>query len=98
MIYISVMEEWCLFDVFKVWMINRGFNFYILFWIMGWLVFFIFLIVDNFIMVLLMCVVVMKVGGENFKFVSLVCINIVIVVNVGGVFSFFGDIIIFMVW
>lgn len=49
-------------------------------------------------MVLLMCVVVMKVGGENFKFVSLVCINIVIVVNVGGVFSFFGDIIIFMVW
>lgn len=48
--------------------------------------------------VLLMGVVVIVVGVDSFKFVMLFFINIVIVVNVGGVFSLFGDIMILMVW
>lgn len=40
----------------------------------------------------------MKVGGENPKFVSLACINIVIAANAGGAFSPFGDITTLMVW
>lgn len=55
-------------------------------------------IADNLTTALLMCAVVMKVGGENPKFVSLACINIVIAANAGGAFSPFGDITTLMVW
>ncbi len=98
MTYISAMEERRLFDALKAWMINRGFNFHTLFWITGWLAFFISPIADNLTTALLMCAVVMKVGGENPKFVSLACINIVIAANAGGAFSPFGDITTLMVW
>lgn len=47
---------------------------------------------------LLLCVVVMKVVVNDNCFIVMLCINIVIVVNVGGVFSLFGDIIMLMVW
>ncbi|TQP56740.1 sodium:proton antiporter [Vibrio cholerae] len=98
MTYISAMEERRLFDALKAWMINRGFNFHTLFWITGWLAFFISPIADNLTTALLMCAVVLKVGGENPKFVSLACINIVIAANAGGAFSPFGDITTLMVW
>lgn len=67
MTYISAMEERRLFDALKAWMINRGFNFHTLFWITGWLAFFISPIADNLTTALLMCAVVMKVGGENLN-------------------------------
>lgn len=45
-----------------------------------------------------MCAVVMAVGGNNVRFVSLACINIVVAANAGGAFSPFGDITTLMVW
>lgn len=47
---------------------------------------------------MLMCAVVMKVGGDNKKFIALACINIVVAANAGGAFSPFGDITTLMVW
>ncbi|MCF7982203.1 MAG: sodium:proton antiporter NhaD, partial [Pseudomonadales bacterium] len=41
---------------------------------------------------------VLAVGGDNRKFVSLACINIVVGANAGGAFSPFGDITTLMVW
>ncbi|EEX64449.1 sodium:proton antiporter NhaD [Vibrio metoecus] len=98
MTYISAMEERRLFDALKAWMINKGFNFHTLFWITGWLAFFISPIADNLTTALLMCAVVLKVGGDNQRFVSLACINIVVAANAGGAFSPFGDITTLMVW
>jgi Na+/H+ antiporter NhaD/arsenite permease-like protein len=42
--------------------------------------------------------VVLAVGGDNSRFVTLACINIVVGANAGGAFSPFGDITTLMVW
>jgi Na+/H+ antiporter NhaD/arsenite permease-like protein len=47
---------------------------------------------------LLMCAVVVKVAGEDSRFINLCCVNIVIAANAGGAFSPFGDITTLMVW
>jgi Na+/H+ antiporter NhaD/arsenite permease-like protein len=41
---------------------------------------------------------VLSVGGNNSRFVTLACINIVVGANAGGAFSPFGDITTLMVW
>ncbi|MFA0086517.1 sodium:proton antiporter NhaD [Vibrio sp. 10N.261.51.F12] len=98
MTYISAMEERRLFDALQSWMVGKGFNFRTLFWLTGILSFFISPIADNLTTALLMCAVVLKVGGSNLKFVNIACINIVIAANAGGAFSPFGDITTLMVW
>jgi NhaD family Na+/H+ antiporter len=98
MTYISAMEERRLFDVLKAWMLSKGFDFRTLFWLTGILSFFISPIADNLTTALLMCAVVLKVGGNNIKFINLACINIVVAANAGGAFSPFGDITTLMVW
>jgi Na+/H+ antiporter NhaD/arsenite permease-like protein len=45
-----------------------------------------------------MCAVLMAVGKDNTRFVSLGCINTVVAANAGGAFSPFGDITTLMVW
>lgn len=98
MTYISAMEERRLFDALQAWMTSKGFTFLSLFWLTGWLAFFISPIADNLTTALLMCAVVMKVGGKNTQFINLACINIVVAANAGGAFSPFGDITTLMVW
>nr|WP_223159364.1 MULTISPECIES: sodium:proton antiporter NhaD [Vibrio] len=98
MTYISAMEERRLFDALKAWMVSKGFNYRTLFWITGLLSFFISPIADNLTTALLMCAVVLKVGGNHRQFVNIACINIVVAANAGGAFSPFGDITTLMVW
>jgi len=98
MTYISAMEERRIFDCLRAWMVGKGFNLRSLFWITGILSFFISPIADNLTTALLMCAVVLKVGGNNAKFINLACINIVVAANAGGAFSPFGDITTLMVW
>ncbi|MDV7104873.1 sodium:proton antiporter NhaD [Vibrio sp. TH_r3] len=98
MTYISAMEERRIFDVLRSWMLSKGFNLRTLFWLTGVLAFFISPIADNLTTALLMCAVIMKVGGNNTKFINIACINIVIAANAGGAFSPFGDITTLMVW
>ncbi len=98
MTYINAMEERRLFDALQAWMVGKGFGFKKLFWLTGFLAFIISPIADNLTTALLMCAVVMKVSGDNAKFVNLACINIVIAANAGGAFSPFGDITTLMVW
>lgn len=98
MTYINAMEERRLFDCLRAWMIGKGYNFRALFWLTGILAFFISPIADNLTTALLMCAIVLKVGGNNDKFINLACINIVIAANAGGAFSPFGDITTLMVW
>ncbi|EGU34324.1 Na+/H+ antiporter NhaD type [Vibrio sp. N418] len=98
MTYINAMEERKLFDALQAWMVGKGFDFRTLFWLTGILAFFISPIADNLTTALLMCAVVMKVGGDNTRFINLACINIVVAANAGGAFSPFGDITTLMVW
>ncbi|MGY2574589.1 sodium:proton antiporter NhaD [Vibrio sp. C8] len=98
MTYISAMEERRLFDALKAWMVSKGFNYRTLFWITGLLAFFISPIADNLTTALLMCAVVLKVGGNHRQFINIACINIVVAANAGGAFSPFGDITTLMVW
>ena len=98
MTYINTMEERRIFDALRAWLVRSGFGFRALFWITGTLAFFISPIADNLTTALLMCAVVLAVGGDNSRFVTLACINIVVGANAGGAFSPFGDITTLMVW
>jgi len=98
MTYINAMEERLIFDTLRSWLIRKGFGFRQLFWTTGILAFFISPIADNLTTALLMCAVVMSVGGGNTRFINLGCINIVVAANAGGAFSPFGDITTLMVW
>ncbi len=98
MTYINALEERGVFETLRAWLIRRGFGFRTLFWMTGTLAFFISPFADNLTTALLMCAVVMAVGGDNRLFISLACINIVVAANAGGAFSPFGDITTLMVW
>ncbi len=98
MTYVNSMDEHRVFDVLRVRLVSSGLGFRAVFWITGILAFFISPVADNLTTALLMCAVVMAVGGTNTRFVTLSCINIVVAANAGGAFSPFGDITTLMVW
>jgi NhaD family Na+/H+ antiporter len=98
MTYINAMDERLVFDALRAWLVRSGYSYRKLFWLTGALSFFISPIADNLTTALLMCAVVLAVGRDNPRFVSLSCINIVVGANAGGAFSPFGDITTLMVW
>lgn len=98
MTYINALDERLVFDALRAWLINKGFGFRQVFWLTGLLAFFISPVADNLTTALLMCAVVMAVGGNNTRFVTLSLINVVVAANAGGAFSPFGDITTLMVW
>ncbi len=98
MTYINAMTERNVFERLRAWLVARQFGYRKLFWITGWIAFFLSPIADNLTTALLMGAVVLSVGGGNPKFVGIGCINIVVAANAGGAFSPFGDITTLMVW
>jgi NhaD family Na+/H+ antiporter len=98
MTYINAMIERGVFEELRNWLVGKGFSYRALFWITGILAFFISPVADNLTTALIMCAVVMTVGKDKPKFITLACINIVVAANAGGAFSPFGDITTLMVW
>ena len=98
MTYINAMLERGVFNALRDWLVGKELGYRMLFWITGILAFIISPIADNLTTALIMCAVVMAVGSDNPRFVSLSCINIVVAANAGGAFSPFGDITTLMVW
>lgn len=98
MSYINAMEERRVFEALRAWLIRRGFGLRALFWITGLLAFVISPVADNLTTALLMCAVVLSVGRDSPRFVTVACVNIVVAANAGGAFSPFGDITTLMVW
>lgn len=98
MTYVNVMTERQIFASLRDWLINHNLSLYKLFWITGFLSFCLSPIVDNLTTALIMCAVVMAIGKDHPKFITLSCINIVVAANAGGAFSPFGDITTLMVW
>lgn len=98
MTYISTMEERRVFETLRAKLVGAGLNLRQIFWATGTLAFFISPFADNLTTALVMGAVVMAVGGNDSRFITLSCINIVSAANAGGAFSPFGDITTLMVW
>jgi len=98
MTYVNAMDERQVFEALRALLVRRGFSYRNLYWLTGILTFFLSPLLDNLTTALVMGAVLLAVGKENGKFVSVGCINIVVAANAGGAFSPFGDITTLMVW
>ncbi len=96
--YINVLADRKVFDALRAWLIQRQFSYRKLFWITGFLAFFISGLADNLTTALAFSAVIVAVGKDNPRFTAIACINLVVAANAGGVFSPFGDITTLMVW
>ena len=98
MTYVNAMDERQVFMALRSWLVRKGFGYRRLFWLTGLLSFFLSPFIDNLTTALVMCAVVLAVGKDNKRFVSLSCVGIVVAANAGGAYSPFGDITTLMVW
>jgi Na+/H+ antiporter NhaD/arsenite permease-like protein len=98
MTYINAMAERNVFEALRSWLVRRRFGYRKLFLITGVITFFLSAVADNLTAALLVGAVVLAVGKDNAKFVSIGFVNIVVAANAGGAFCPFGDITTLMVW
>ena len=98
MTYLNAMEDRGVFDSLRVWLLSKNFTYRQLFWITGFQSFFISSGCNNLTTALLMGSVILAMGKDNPRFVTLSCINVVVASNAGGSFSPFGDITTLLVW
>ncbi len=98
MTYISALQDRNVFAVIRMKLVLSGMTLRQLFWATGFLAFFLSPIADNLTTALVMGAVIMAVGHNNAKFITLGCVNVVSAANAGGAFSPFGDITTLMVW
>jgi len=78
MTYINAMTERGVFDALRVILIRKNLSYRSAFWLTGLLSFLISPFADNLTTALLMGSVVIAIGGNNSKFISLAFINIVV--------------------
>ena len=98
MTYVNALEERGVFQSLRAFLVSRGYSLRRVYWTTGALAFVFSPFADNLTTALLMGAVVMAVGGNDRRFISLACINVVVAANAGGAFSPFGDITTLMVW
>jgi len=98
MTYIGALTDRNVFAVIRMKLVLSGMSLRKLFWATGILAFFLSPIADNLTTALVMGTVIMAVGQNNAKFITMGCINVVCAANAGGAFSPFGDITTLMVW
>lgn len=98
MTYVNAMTERNVFNKLRAWLVVRGLSYRSIFWITGILSFLLSPLIDNLTTALVMCAVVLTIGKDQPRFVTVACINIVVAANAGGAFSPFGDITTLMVW
>lgn len=98
MTYINAMAERNVFEALRSYLVRKQFGYRKLFLITGVVTFFLSAVADNLTAALLIGAVVMAVGADNPKFVSIGFVNLVIAANAGGAFCPFGDITTLMVW
>jgi len=98
MTYLNAMEDRGVFENLRVWLLSKNFTYRQLFWITGSQAFVISSACNNLTTALLMGSVILAMGKDNRRFVTLACINVVVASNAGGSFSPFGDITTLLVW
>jgi len=98
MTYLNAMEDRSVFERLRVWLLSKNFSYRQLFWITGFQAFFISSVCNNLTTALLMGSVIVALGKDSPRFVTLSCINVVVAANAGGSFSPFGDITTLLAW
>jgi Na+/H+ antiporter NhaD/arsenite permease-like protein len=98
MTYIEAMIDRNVFSVLRYNLVSKGYDYKKLFWITGFLAFFISPVADNLTTALILSTVLITIDKDNLKFVVPSAINIVVAANAGGAWSPFGDITTLMVW
>jgi Na+/H+ antiporter NhaD/arsenite permease-like protein len=98
MTYVDAMAERGVFDVFRAALVRRGLSYRTLFWITGLLAFVLSVVLNNLTTALVVSAVVLALGANNVRFVTICCVNLVVAANAGGAWSAFGDITTLMVW
>ncbi|PIF04280.1 MAG: sodium:proton antiporter [Arcobacter sp.] len=98
MTYIETMIHMRVFDKLKYNLISKGYTYRKLFWVTGFLAFFISPIADNLTTALILSTVLITIEQKKKEFLVPGAINIVVAANAGGAWSPFGDITTLMAW
>jgi len=98
MTYIESLIHMGVFDRLKYNLISKGFTYRKLFWVTGFLAFFISPIADNLTTALILSTVLITIEKTKKEFLVPGAINIVVAANAGGAWSPFGDITTLMAW
>ncbi|MBN2782766.1 MAG: sodium:proton antiporter NhaD [Campylobacterales bacterium] len=98
MTYIESMIHMNVFDRLKYNLISKGYTYRKLFWVTGFLAFFISPVADNLTTALILSTVLITIEREKREFLVPGAINIVVAANAGGAWSPFGDITTLMAW
>ena len=98
MTYIESMIHMGVFDKLKYNLISKGYTYRKLFWVTGFLAFFISPIADNLTTALILSTVLITIEKTKKEFLIPGAINIVVSANAGGAWSPFGDITTLMAW
>ena len=98
MTFIETLLERGVFDLMKYKLVSKGYSYKKLFWLTGFLAFFISPVADNLTTALILSTVLFTIDKKNISFLVPGAINIVVAANAGGAWSPFGDITTLMAW
>lgn len=98
MTFIESLIERNVFEVLKNKILSKGYSYSKLFWITGFIAYFLSPIADNLTTALILATVLVTIERKNIKFLVPAAINIVVAANAGGAWSPFGDITTLMTW
>ena len=98
MTYIESLLQMGVFDRLKYNLISKGYTYRKLFWVTGFLAFFISPVADNLTTALILSTVLITIEKTRKDFLVPGAINIVVAANAGGAWSPFGDITTLMTW
>ena len=98
MTYIEAMIDRGVFSTLRYNLVSKGYDYKKLFWVTGFLAFFISPVADNLTTALILSTVLITIDKENRAFIVPAAINIVVAANAGGAWSPFGDITTLMAW
>lgn len=98
MTFVEALIERGVFNALKGKLIAKGYSYRELFWITGFLAFFISPIADNLTTALILSTVLVTIERKDKAFLVPSAINVVVAANAGGAWSPFGDITTLMAW
>jgi Na+/H+ antiporter NhaD/arsenite permease-like protein len=98
MTYIESLIHMGVFDRLKYNLVTKGYTYRKLFWVTGFIAFFLSPIADNLTTALILATVLITIEQKNKAFLVPGAINIVVSANAGGAWSPFGDITTLMAW
>ena len=98
MTYIESLLHMRVFDRLKYNLVSKGYTYRKLFWVTGFLAFFISPVADNLTTALILSTVLITIERTRKDFLVPGAINIVVAANAGGAWSPFGDITTLMAW